>query len=297
VPVYFAEHFKYKNQIYCVVCDADISRFWAPIHPKKSKTIYFATTARAAKRLTMYGVKPENIKLTGFPLPIANIGGIDKSVLKADLATRLKKLDPSGTFAQKYHSALGYELPPANEKLVKQPITIMFAVGGAGAQAELAVKLLISLKNDIKQKKYKVILVAGVRQEIAKIFRSSIKNLNLPNTEILVANTKKEYFSAFNQALHSTDILITKPSELSFYAGLGLPILMTEPVGSQEIANRDWLMANGAGIDALNFKYTSEWLADMLIEGRLAHAAFLGYREAESLGAYKIADIIKAKQQ
>ena len=295
VPVYFAERFKFNHQIYCVVCDADVSRFWAPIHPKKSKTIYLATTARVAKRLTMYGVKEENIKITGFPLPIGNIGGADKAILKADLATRLNKLDVSGCFSEKWRSDISYELPAADQKRTKRPITLIFAVGGAGAQAELAVKMLISLKNDLKKNRYKVILVAGVRGEIAKIFRSSIKNLRVPNVEILFAPTKDEYFIEFNEALHNADILITKPSELSFYAGLGLPILMTEPVGAQEIANRDWLLSIGAGIDALNFKYTHEWLKDMLQQGQFARAAFLGYREAESMGAYNIEKIIKEK--
>ncbi|MEI6378110.1 MAG: hypothetical protein WCO55_00480 [Candidatus Falkowbacteria bacterium] len=293
VPVYFAEYYKFNQPLYCVVCDADISRFWAPIHPKKSKAIYLATTARAAKRLTMYGVKEDRIKITGFPLPTENIGGPDKTILKKDLAVRLRKLDVSGAFKDKWRPDISYELPEADAKRSKGPITLIFAVGGAGAQAELAVKMLISLKNDLRKNRYKIILSAGVRAEVAKIFRSSINNLRVPNVEVLYAPTKDEYFTLFNKTLRNVDILITKPSELSFFAGLGLPILMTEPVGAQEIANRDWLLSIGAGIDALNFKYTHEWLRDMLHDGRFARAAFLGYREAETMGAYNIENIIK----
>jgi len=294
VPVYFAERYKFKNKLYCVICDADVSRFWAPVNPARSKAVYLVPTARAAKRLTMYGVKKSNIIITGFPLPKENIGGLDQSILKADLSVRLKKLDTNGAFAVKWASDASYKLPVPETKRLNRPITIMFAVGGAGAQAELAIKLLISLKSDLKKGRYKLILVAGVRKQTAKIFKSSIKNLKLSDkAEVLYAEKKDGYFEAFNRALHDTDILITKPSELSFYAALGLPILMTEPVGAQEIANRDWLLSIGAGVDTLNFKYADEWLADMLDSGRLARAAFLGFREADAMGTYNIEKIIK----
>ena len=100
------------------------------------------------------------------------------------------------------------------------------------------------------------------------------------------------YFKAFNQALRSTDILWTKPSELTFYSGLGLPILMAEPIGSQEDYNRDWLLAIGAGIDAPDPLYVDEWLFDWLDSGWLAEAAMQGFLDAPKMGAYHIENIV-----
>ncbi len=51
--------------------------------------------------------------------------------------------------------------------------------------------------------------------------------------------------------LRTTDILWTKPSELSFYTALGLPIIMTPPLGSQEEFNRKWLLTIASGTDQL----------------------------------------------
>ncbi|NCN25467.1 hypothetical protein COT94_02170 [Candidatus Falkowbacteria bacterium CG10_big_fil_rev_8_21_14_0_10_37_14] len=294
VPIYFAENFNFKQQIYCVVCDADISRFWAPLHPEKSKTIYLVPTTTAASRLTMYGVNPKQIILTGFPLPKENIGGETKPILKQDLANRLSRLDPHKTFRAVWPEHYYPEVSiPSKGK--KQPITLMLAIGGAGAQADLAEKLIHSLYTELHNKRYKLILVAGVRKEVKTYFEKILTKQRLPKNaiSILFAENKSDYFAKFNKVLHDTDILITKPSELSFYAGLGLPIIMTEPVGAQEIANRKWLLSVGAGIDALDWSAFDEWLNDWIITGRLAGAAFLGYRQAPNMGTYNIERLIQ----
>ena len=58
-PAFMAEEFGYKNDIYCVICDADIARAWAPLEPKKSKIKYFASNTWTRDRLKLYGVKKE----------------------------------------------------------------------------------------------------------------------------------------------------------------------------------------------------------------------------------------------
>lgn len=290
VPVYFGEHWKFKNQIYCVICDTDVSRFWAPINPKKSKTKYFASTRRAANRLVEYGVNRQNIILTGFPLPKENIGGETKPILRSDLSNRLARLDKNNSFHNKYSALIAQELPEPNKKKLNRPLKIVFAIGGAGAQAEIAIRFLKSISNDLKQKKYSLVLVAGVRENIKNIFEQEINKLNLDKDEvsILYQKTKPTYFTVFNKTIRDADMLITKPSELSFFAGLGLPIIMTEPVGAQEFSNRNWLISIGAGIDALNWDFANEWLDDMIKEDKLAKAAFMGYFEAENMGTYNI---------
>lgn len=297
VPVYFAEYWGFKNQIYCVVCDADISRFWAPFSPDKSRAIYLAPTARVAKRLAMYGVNPKQIILTGFPLPKDNIGGQNKPILKADLGNRLKRLT-GGDFEKLWGDETRHELGVDFKTKKSAPVNLMFAVGGAGAQTELAIKLLNQLTDSIRLKRCRLTLVAGVREDARQTFDKAIKATGLKTgVSVIFAPDKDSYFEEFNAALRTTDVLITKPSELSFYAALGLPIIMTEPVGAQELANRDWLLNIGAGIDALDWNYCGDWLFDWLESGRLARAAWLGYKQAEAMGTYNIEKIIKTAQK
>ncbi len=56
-----AEAFNYPNDIYCIVCDADISRTWASLNPSKSRIKYFTPNTWTTNRLKLYGVKKENI--------------------------------------------------------------------------------------------------------------------------------------------------------------------------------------------------------------------------------------------
>jgi len=61
VPAYMAEYFNYSEDIYLIVCDADISRAWAPYDPKKSRIKYFAPSQRVVERLQQYGVPKQMI--------------------------------------------------------------------------------------------------------------------------------------------------------------------------------------------------------------------------------------------
>jgi hypothetical protein len=112
------------------------------------------------------------------------------------------------------------------------------------------------------------------------------------NIHIIFADNKQEYFRMFNETLLTTDILWTKPSELSFYAGLGLPIIMAPTVGSQEESNRAWLHSIGAGFEQEDPRYTNEWLFDWLSSGWLAQAAMNGYLNAPRFGARHIEDVV-----
>jgi len=89
-----------------------------------------------------------------------------------------------------------------------------------------------------------------------------------------------------------TDILWTKPSELSFYAGLGLPIIIAPTVGSQEEFNKEWLISIGAGVEQQDPRYVNEWLADWLDSGWLAEAAMNGFLNAPHKGAYHMEEVV-----
>ncbi len=113
------------------------------------------------------------------------------------------------------------------------------------------------------------------------------------NIEILYQEKIEDYFQQFNLTLRKTDILWTKPSELSFYAALGIPIIIAPSIGSQENFNRRWLLKSGFGLAQENPKYTSEWFFDWLNYGYLAEVSMQGFIEGEKLGVYNIKKIIK----
>lgn len=293
-PAFMAEEFKYENQVYCVICDADINRSWVALRPRRSNIKYFAPCTWARDRLKLYGVKPENIFLTGYPLPKGNIGR-NKEIAKEDLANRIINLDPQKKYRKMYeplvNGALG-ELPRKSN----HPLTIMFSIGGAGAQKEICVEAIHSLKNEIKNRRLRFIISIGTHTDLIKYFNDNIKGLELDGwVHLLWGNTVHDYFEAFNDALHETDILWTKPSELSFYAGLGIPIIIAPTIGSQEDYNKRWLLHIGAGRVQENPKYTDQWLTDLLNGGTLAEAAMEGFMEIEKMGTYNIEKILAEK--
>lgn len=280
-PAFMAEFFDYPGEIFCVICDADISRSWVSLEPKKSRIKYFAPNSWTVNRLELYGVKEENIFLTGYPLP-----GID---LRDALKNRLLNLDPKKEYFSKYRilikEILG-ELPEKSNHI----LTIMFSIGGAGAQKEIGLKIIEALKNKIANREIKIILAVGIRKDVKYYFEKKVKG-----AEVIFNDNINDYFTRFNQKLKTTDILWTKPSELSFYCGLGLPIIMTPSLGSQEDFNRKWLLSLGAGVDQENPKYAAHWLFDYLESGRLAEAAMQGFIEAEKSGTYNIKEIISLR--
>jgi len=292
-PAFMAEFFNYPGEIFCVVCDADISRSWAPLAPRESKIKYFAPNERTVERLKLYGVKPENIFLTGYPLPLENIGAEKMEILKKDLKHRLLNLDPKRKYFEKYKDLVESRLGKLPEKS-GHPLTIMFSVGGAGAQKEIAIKILKCLKFCLEQERLKIILSAGIKEKVKEYFEEELKKLNLarPNlVEVIYEKDMDNYFQRFNRALAETDILWTKPSELSFYSALGVPIIIAPPIGSQEDFNMRWLLKSGFGILQEDPNHTVEWLFDWLNRGYLAEMAVEGFIEGEKMGTYNIQKI------
>lgn len=284
------------TKIYCIICDADINRVWVAKQPWESRIEYFAPCGKAAQRLKAYGVPEERIHLTGFPLPKEILGDENLSTLKKDLAERLFYLDPKEKFWARHGRNVEYFLGDENCIFQnKRKLTITFAIGGAGAQTEIGGKIANSLKDKLKAGDVKLNLVAGIREEVRDYFLSVKEKIDpeLENINIVYSESMREYFKLFNRSLRDTDILWTKPSELSFYCALGIPIVMSPAIGSQEKFNRKWLHEIQAGIRQENPDYTDQWLYDLLNRGTLAESAWDGFLKARKLGTFKIMEMIK----
>lgn len=296
IPAFMADIFNYPGEIYCLCTDTDVSRAWAPLNPKKSKIKYLAPNHRVQKRLEMYGVKPDNIFVTGFPLP-QELVGRNESILKKNLGRRLYNLDSKKKYLRDYKETIIKQLGTGNLPKKHHPLTLMFAVGGAGSQRDLGIEIVNKLKPAIKKKKINIILVAGIHNDVNKYFKDKLRACGLncskyKNIKIVFSDNKENYFKKFNRALAKTDILWTKPSELSFYTALGLPIIMAPPIGSQEKFNRKWLMAIGSGVAQENIDYVNEWLFDWLDSGWFAEAAMQGFLEASTSAHNNIKKIL-----
>jgi hypothetical protein len=288
-PAILADYHGY-DRVFCIVTDSDVNRVWAPITPATSKVHYFAPSGRVVRRLRAYGVPKQQIELTGFPLPDELVGGIDAPVLRRNLAARLARLDPQGTFFRQYQRDLESfgPLPKPDG-----PPHLVFAVGGAGAQSELPARFLPSLASALQAGELRLTLVAGVREEVRRRFELQIGACRLESQlgrslHILHEPDTESYFESFDALLAQADVLWTKPSELVFYAGLGLPLLLSEPVGIHEAYNRRFAHENGAALLQRDPSVVGERLRELLEDGHLATAAWAGYRRIPHRGLYEI---------
>lgn len=280
---------------YCIVCDAEISRAWVAANPRESRIEYLAPCGNAVQRLRRYGVPEARIHLTGFPMPLELLGDENVSTLKRDVGQRLNYLDPYHRFWQLHQWSaehfLGREnIRPRNERVLE----ITYAVGGAGAQRDIGYNIAKSIRERLAGGTVRLNLVAGIRPEVRDYFLAARKELNLSEDAVRVVygDTMAEYFGAFTETIHNTDILWTKPSELSFYAGVGLPIIMAPTIGAQEEYNRKWLQEIQAGIPQDHPEYTDEWLFELLDRGRLAESAWDGFLKGRHFGTYKVMEVL-----
>jgi hypothetical protein len=279
-------------RVTCVVTDADVNRIWAPPDAVKSDIDFCVPSVRAKLRMQSYGVRPEKIHLTGFPLPGELLGGPSLVALRRNLGRRLLRLDPTGTFREAYRDEVGHflgELPPET----KAAPLVTFAVGGAGSQAPLALTLLESFQRDIGEGRLRLALVAATHEKLSEDFLEGIKKLGLSEhlgegVRVLYEPDLLVYFRKFNELLAETDVLFTKPSEMTFFAALGLPLVFSWPVGVHERYNRRWAIEGGAGLKQRDPRFANEWIQEWLVDGTLAGAAWSGFMRLPKFGLYRI---------
>ncbi|HVT57747.1 MAG TPA: hypothetical protein VHR45_05050 [Thermoanaerobaculia bacterium] len=282
------------ERTYCVVTDVDLNRVWVPLAPARSRIVYLTPSRRALDRLRAYGVPRAQIEYTGFPLPAELLGGPALDTLRRNLAARLVRLDRHAVFRGQARGEiqqfLGEELPADQQG--RAPLAT-FTVGGAGAQARLARALLRSLAPLVAERRLRLCLAAGVRPEIAARFRRWVEEAGLEErlgdgVTIFQAESLESYFPSFNSLLAETDILWTKPSEMTFFGALGIPLVFSQPVGIHERYNRRWAIENGAGLKQRDPRFAGDWLREWLSEGTLAAAAWSGFMRLPKFGLFQI---------
>jgi hypothetical protein len=291
VPALVANRYG-KGDVACLVTDTDLARAWVPRRPEASRIRYFAPTARAARRLRAYGVAAAQIETSGFPLPHELVGGPDAPIARANLAARLVRLDREGTFRNMAGAAIAATLGPEVLRAVPdRPPLLVFAVGGAGAQSDLPSKFVPALRPAIESGALRLTLVAGVRPAVARRFERLLRQHGLdghPGVRVVIEADVDRYFRVFNALCAEADILWTKPSELTFFAALGLPLLLSPPVGAQERYNRRWAIENGAALAQHEPQLAGAWIDEWLRDGTLAAAAFGGFTRLPKQGLYRI---------
>jgi len=282
------------GRVYCVICDAEVNRAWVAENPRESKITYLAPCGRAVRRLNEYGIPNERIWLTGFPIPLELLGDENIPVLKWDFGQRLRYLDPTERFWPLHGFNVEHFLGANNCRFAKERVlTLTFGVGGAGAQTDIAYQVARSLRDKIAKGEINYNILAGIRPEVAQYLDSIKTELALPQIKVIGGRTLEEYFRGFTECMRTTDILWTKPSELSFYCGLGIPVIMAPHIGSQEDYNQAWLLEIQAGFPQQDPQYTDQWLLDLVKAGRLADAAWNGFLKARKYGTYKIHEILR----
>lgn len=277
------------ERVHLVVTDSDINRVWAPADARRSRIVFFAPAETAAARLVSYGVARERICVTGFPLPPELVGD-DDAIARESLAARIARLDPSGAFRAARRDELTRALGdvPAGRA---DPPTVVFAVGGAGAQSGVARILLSAWHRHLANDQLRLVLVAGTRRRVAERFERWLREAGVgPSARLLFEPDFRSYYRSFNETLASADVLWTKPSELTFYAALGLPLVLARPLGVHERRNRDLALTLGAGVNGRASRETALRLPSLLADGTLAAAAWSGFSRMPRDGARRIAE-------
>ncbi|MFO8021322.1 MAG: hypothetical protein R6U65_02560 [Perlabentimonas sp.] len=266
-----------QTPVVCQVCDTDLSRAWVPSSPNIGNVHYISTCKRSSYRLREYGVEASKIHLLGFPLPDELVGGDSQEIAINNYNRRYAKLN--------------------NDSILnaRTPLKIAYPIGGAGVMVDNGIKAAIGLKSLVVEGKIELVFVPSPNN-------SSVNKLNkfkdthfadCPNLIIANSTNLDGYFTLFNRILANTHILWTKPSELTFYSGLGIPIIMCPPLGAQERCNREWLLANEIGVDQLNPLKSKGWLVGMFYSGLLAQMARNGWECGRRTALYNVERLIE----
>jgi hypothetical protein len=282
----------------CVVTDVDVNRVWVARDPARSRVRYCVPAHRTARRLLAYGVEPDRIHVTGFPLPPGLLGGPGLPERRRLLANRLRRLDPAGAFARGADAEARRVLSDADPAAGTASPHVVFAIGGAGAQREIAEGLVGALAGEVERGALRLTVVAGTRPDTKAALdrfleRSGHRRRVGRGLEVLSAQGFPEYAARFERAVADADLLWTKPSELVFFGALGLPIVLAPPLGCQERENGRWARRRGAGVVPPRLDRTVEWMKEWFRDGSFARAAWAGASRMPAEGTFRVLDVLE----
>lgn len=99
-------------------------------------------------------------------------------------------------------------------------------------------------------------------------------------------------FDEFNEALKLADVIITKPSEMVFYAALGIPLIFLPPIGAHEERNRDYLFENGCAVNMVPPPDFPRWIYRSRMNGLLMEMAENGFTKLPKTGSVVIDELV-----
>ena len=230
--------------------------------------------------------------MTGSPAPVMSSSGLTSvAALKVAVAP----------LTAVYVGALAVMLltVPVEVTVMRSVTTVTPLIRVGDAVAVVIETLLRSLKEKIVRGEIRINLSAGIQKRVFEKILGYINSLELSayldnGISVIFDTDIYRYLDKFNRAMRDTDVLWTKPSELSFYCGLGIPILIAPPIGTHEVLNKRWLREIHTGITPPGPpEYVHEWLFDLRENGRLAEAAWDGFLKVRKLGTYQIEDLVR----
>jgi hypothetical protein len=268
-----------------LVTDTEAHRVWAPLEPAGSRLTFLAPTAEVERRLVSYGVRPDTIRRTGFPLPPELA---DERAATANRDRRIRRLQAA---------TLGWRSSSPDHI---EPLRLTVAIGGAAAQAERIHGLVGALGPLVSDGRVRLDLVAGTDAALAKRFRrwtAALRSDPVAGHRVSILHHPRfdTYYRRFNELLAVTDLLWTKPSEMVFYAALGLPLVLDDPVGHHEWHNRRWVVSSGAALLRPDPRDAAEWLEHELLNGTVHRAVEDGFSNLPRDGADRVADWLQSE--
>ena len=262
----------YHGKNFLLICDTDFHRVWAPLHAGNNNLNYFVPIGKSADRLVSYGIQKGKIFVTGFPLPEANTGGENLKMVEYDFNVRKTRLRSDST----------------------SPFTIMFPFSGAGVYSNVLADLVKSILDELREGKLRLIVSCGDNEHALKSAENLFINYGIEELDYAEISFDNDLFAAFdkfNSALKSTDVIITKPSEMVFYAALGIPLLFLAPIGAHEAANRNYLIENNCAVDMVELSDFVSWLEKSRYDGTLLELAENGFNKLPKNGSATIDEL------
>ena len=218
---------KTSHRVFCIICDADLNRVWVATGSVGEPHLLLRTLwqGRAASpRVRCSGREDPSDRLSP---PGRTRRRTDMTVAaqhaRTSAADPRSRMDGSGPCTTGTSSTTS-----APENCMADPhhvLTITFAVGGAGAQKEIGARIVASLRHRIKAGAIRLNLLAGTRAEVRDYLlcrqrcpRSRLRRICRSFTQTRSTSTLRCSRTVCRTRTSSGP----KPSELSFYAALGI---------------------------------------------------------------------------